>query len=239
MASGLRTAIYGVHGRPPNQYLQQLFTSLGSSDRKGSKGCIVVPQDHLKNFIDLIFDDPSFKNHQGVKKIKDLRSRKDPKNVLIALKDFEGKSLSQYNIEGKVGPVVEIDIKIIVIDTSDPTTWPSWGSSKKEHPVYQLLKSGESHEKYYRLVTDCTVKGPISVYQKNATRSNVNKIDHLQKGDRLVGVYKHPHSPSSRVDLEFYRDGRTHKTEGWISDLTNLTCSSNYYWSSKAKSTLK
>ena len=91
--------IYGVHGRPPNKYLQQLFTSLGSSDRKGSKGCIVVPQDHLKNFIDLIFDDPAFKNHPGVKKIKELRSRKDPTNVFIALQNFQEKIPYFYNIK--------------------------------------------------------------------------------------------------------------------------------------------
>ena len=91
--------IFGVHGRPPNQSLQQLFTSLGSSDRRGSKGCIVVPQDHLKNFIDLIFDDPAFKNHPGVKKIKELRSRKDPTNVFIALQNFQEKIPYFYNIK--------------------------------------------------------------------------------------------------------------------------------------------
>ena len=139
--------IYGVHGRPPDESLQQLFTSLGSSDRRGSKGCIVVPQDHLKKLIDLIFDDPAFKDHPGVKKIKDFRSLKEPKNVLIALTDEYEKTIYYHNIKETVGPVVEIDIKLIVIDTNDPTTWSSWGSSKKEYPVYQLLKSSESLEK--------------------------------------------------------------------------------------------
>ena len=138
-----------------------------------------------------------------------------------------------------MGTVVKIDIKLIAIDTSDPTTWSSWGSSKKEHPVYQLMKSGDSLKKSYRLVTDCTVKVPISVYQGSSARSNANKIDELQIGDRLTYVYKHPHRSSSRVDLEFYKDGRKNKTEGWISDLNNLTCSRDYYWSSRTKSTLK
>ena len=167
--------IYGVHGRPPDKSLQQLFTSLGSSDRKGSKGCIVVPQDHLKNFIDLIFDDPAFKDHQGVKKIKDFRSRREHKNVLIFTKDEYGKTLYQNDTEEKMGSAVEIDIKLIAIDTGDPAAWSSWSSSKEAHPIYQLLKSGDVHEKVYRLVTDCTAKGPISVYQGSSTNSNAKK----------------------------------------------------------------
>ena len=138
-----------------------------------------------------------------------------------------------------MGTVVKIDIKLIAIDTSDSATWSSWSSSKEAHPVYQLLKSGDSHEKIYRIVTDCTVKVPISVYQGSSNSLNANKVTNLQKGDRLTGVYKQPHRPSSRVSLEFYKDESKQMTEGWISDLTNLICSSNYYWSSKTKSTLK
>ena len=169
--------LYGFHGRPDN-YLQDAFKDLDNSGRSVTRGCLVAPTENLQNLVDLLFELPSLKNHEGAKRIQQTKKENVKENVAILFEDEKGYIPDAEPVRNaRVGGIAKVAARLLVIDTSD------W-NNKRDTPEVQAFLSvlnGTDHsgtdESRARLVKDCMVKAPLLTYsqdiliQKGPTRT--------------------------------------------------------------------
>lgn len=159
--------LYGFHGRPDN-HLQDAFKYLDDSDRSVTRGCLVAPTENLQNLVDLLFELPSLKNHEGTQRIQQTKQENVKDNVAILFEDEKGYTPDAEPVRNaQVGGVAKVHARLLVINTSD------W-HDKRDTPEVQAFLSvlngtdqpgtGESRA---RLVKDCMVKAPLLTYSQD------------------------------------------------------------------------
>ncbi|MCY4381220.1 MAG: L,D-transpeptidase, partial [Proteobacteria bacterium] len=178
---------YGIHGRPIGRY-QERFDDSG---RKQTRGCIALPDGSLEKLMFMILKTPTFKDrpeHLEVQKIKQYNQAKEPTNVAIQISDYINSNPPEIDGVTVGDQKVDLDIKLLVIDTSDPSfSSEPLESLEKKHPFLRLLTKSEEHDDTapYRIVSNCSATSPIPVFKDSEMSEVVDYTTSLQ------GVHHH------------------------------------------------
>ena len=245
--------MFGAHGRPEHNidFQKRAFFESSSAQRKAystdllegyaTLGCIGIPHKYLVKIIDLILEDPAFKghlgpeaHHPGLQAIKKFRAEGSTKNVFIPLMDINKEIPNFKDIKTAKTPVVPIDIKFLIFDTSDPKAWASIDILEQSNPFLRMFKSKVTfemdvsrRENTLWYVKECTASGEVVVYESSAPEPEAPKIlTTLQKGDvlKLSAYTRHEYSPSAPALFKVIEEGTTKVKEGWVYDVSFLDC---------------
>ena len=224
--------LYGFHGRHEKD--QSEFTRKPSM-RSRSAGCVVAPHEKLREYADLIFEHPAFKDHVGVEEIKRIRDHSDPairdQNKLILLEDYKGNRSPPPPDGGQpLGERVKIDAKLLVIDIRDLGKW----STKTERDSLFLRtekEPGTSHTSM-RLSRSCLVQSPLPLYQDPSLISEQYEVGTLNPGDLLVGFHHLPHFGSTGGWVQL-KTQAGQSVKGWLvyqDGEQSMNCDKDYSW---------
>ena len=238
--------MFGAHGRPEHNidFQKKAFFDSTSAQRKryptdllkgyATLGCIGIPHKYLVKIIDLILEDPEFKGHEGLQAIRDFRAIGSTENVFIPLMDVNQEEPNFSYISTAKGPAVKMDVKFLIIDTSDPKAWESMETLEQSNPFLKMFQSKvtfemdvSQRENTLWYVKECTASGEVVVYETSDPKSKTPKIlTTLKKGDvlKLSAYIRHEYSPSAPALFRVIEEGTTKVKEGWIYDVSRLDC---------------
>lgn len=128
---------YGVHTRHNSLDIQRQFKALKASQRRRSRGCIVLPHDNIVKLFDLIGEEVNNafinlnagnnsknESHPAIKKIQEVRNSSNKtevrnQNIVVKIRDINNDFV-RTNFDGfEIPPMVPLDVRVVTINSSD------------------------------------------------------------------------------------------------------------------------
>lgn len=210
--------LYGIHGRPDSDYYQDFFDEAEAGDRNLTRGCLVASKENLQNLVDLLFELPSLKDHEGTKRIQQYREEGRKDNVTILFADELNYTPEAGVVkDSQVGGIAKVQARLLVIDTSH------WQNNTPEVQAFVSVLKGDSTA---QLVKDCLVKGSFRAQSEPS----------FTAGDLLVGVRANVAHAGQSIHFDYHGEGGMQQASFTPplfadGDESQFDCRPQYYWS--------